>query len=298
MQLARCAVAWGDVFMAEPHSTSLVRGVRQEGGTSKVRSPRFKVSCPKVEGSKAAGGWEWRVPMLLTLVALAMRLALTFRLEVNSDEPQHLHLIYGWLAGEWPYRDRFDNHTPLFHALYTPLAAWLGETPCVVAWARLASWPVALAAGWLFYRLARGLTNATAAAWAVALSLALADWSLKMLEFRPDVLWTALWFGALGCFVGRTGAGRAAGFFGGGLLMGAALAASIKTLLLLPALAIGWLGAWVASGGFRDAFPAGRALRCAAAGGLGLVLIPGATVAAFAGAGALDAMRIGLFEMN
>jgi Dolichyl-phosphate-mannose-protein mannosyltransferase len=120
-----------------------------------------------------------------------------FRLQADSDESQHLHLIYGWLNGELPYRDRFDNHTPLLYLLFLPLAALAGETPHIILLARIAEFPISLAILALIYLIARRLTDRQVALWTVATVLALADWSLKSLEFRPDVLWSFCWFLAI-----------------------------------------------------------------------------------------------------
>src|ERR1043165_5996322 len=59
----------------------------------------------------------------------------------NSDEPQHLHLVWAWANGLLPYRDVFDNHTPLFHILSVPLFRMLGERPDIVLPMRLAMVP-------------------------------------------------------------------------------------------------------------------------------------------------------------
>jgi hypothetical protein len=44
-----------------------------------------------------------------------LRVAYVFREGFNSDEPQHLHIVWGWTRGLVQYRDLFDNHMPLFH---------------------------------------------------------------------------------------------------------------------------------------------------------------------------------------
>ncbi len=49
---------------------------------------------------------------LLTLVYISLRISFY---PFESDELQHLHVIYSWIKGFVQYRDVFDNHTPLFH---------------------------------------------------------------------------------------------------------------------------------------------------------------------------------------
>src|SRR6266849_10610329 len=69
-----------------------------------------------------------------------------FRYRFDSDEPQHLHVAWGWTAGLLPYRDVFDNHAPLFHILTAPLVALIGEDPRILVFMRLAMTPFFAAA--------------------------------------------------------------------------------------------------------------------------------------------------------
>ena len=43
--------------------------------------------------------------------------------QFDSDEPQHLHVIWGWVHGFVQYRDLFDNHMPLFQIVLAPVVA-------------------------------------------------------------------------------------------------------------------------------------------------------------------------------
>ena len=45
----------------------------------------------------------------------------------DSDEPQHLHVIWGWTRGLIQYRDLLDNHMPLFHIMFAPILGVIGE---------------------------------------------------------------------------------------------------------------------------------------------------------------------------
>jgi hypothetical protein len=237
-----------------------------------------------------------RLALAVMLGLLLLRVLFLVRMGVDSDETQHLHVIYGWLRGELPYRDQFDNHTPLFAWLFLPFAALAGETPNVVLLARLAEVPLSFGAIGLFYLLARRLTNRATALWTVALTLALADWSLKALEFRPDVLWTVLWFGALGVLaIGRPG-WRTFGV--AGLLLGAALMASVKTVVLLAALGLGWAAAWMLIPEFRRAYAPRRIVECAIAGAVGFAIAPALFLGWFAERGALEALHYCLFKVN
>jgi hypothetical protein len=49
-----------------------------------------------------------------------------FSYRFNSDEPQHLHVIWAWTHGMVQYRDVFDNHMPLFQIMCAPILGMLG----------------------------------------------------------------------------------------------------------------------------------------------------------------------------
>ena len=235
------------------------------------------------------------LPLGLIAALLALRVVFLFRHAVDSDEAQHLHVIHEWLSGGIPYRDFFDNHTPLFHWLFLPFARLAGETPDVVLYARLAQIPISFGIVGLFYLLARRLYDGVTVLWALALTLALADWSLKALEFRPDVLWAALWFAALWVLAREPGWRT---FFFAGILLGIALMVSVKTTFLLAGLGLGWTGAWVVSAEFRSAYPLRRIAECAVAAAAGFVVVPAIFAGWFAAHGALGAMRFCLLTVN
>src|SRR5438067_11393995 len=73
----------------------------------------------------------------LTLIGIAVVSCVVhalayFRYRVDSDEPQHLHVAWGWTAGLLQYRDLFDNHAPLFHMATAPILRLVGERPDVL----------------------------------------------------------------------------------------------------------------------------------------------------------------------
>ena len=75
---------------------------------------------------------EWIV-LALALIALAvLRWFSVTSHRWNSDESQHLHVVWAWTVGKLQYLDIFDNHTPLFHILNAPLLKWLGERADII----------------------------------------------------------------------------------------------------------------------------------------------------------------------
>src|SRR5438309_3997066 len=79
---------------------------------------------------------ERLLAMAIAAVTLAMRAAAFFHYRFDSDEPQHLHVTWGWTAGLLQYRDLFDNHAPLFHILTAPMLRLVGERPDVLLYMR------------------------------------------------------------------------------------------------------------------------------------------------------------------
>jgi hypothetical protein len=251
--------------------------------------------------------WAWWQSQSASIIAaqwlcaflLLVRLIAVFRFQHDIDESQNLHVVYGWLSGELPYRDRFDNHAPLFAWMFAPLAWLVGEDANVVIFARLALLPFGLGALVVVFLISKRVADRETAWWTVAICLALSDWSLKSLEFRPDVIWALLWFAALWVIVRnieRPGARTAVVL---GLLLGLALTASIKTTLLVPALALACLAGVFLSPVLKRQLSGYRWI------GFGWVVFVGFLVPPALGIGALliagttlEQIRFCLFEVN
>ena len=231
----------------------------------------------------------------LCAATLALRVAYVFAYPFDSDEPQHLHVAWAWTKGLLPYRDVFDNHTPLFHILSAPLVALIGETPRILVLMRLAMIPLSAATLWGSFLLGRRLFGTRAGLWSAVLCGLSPTFFFKSLEYRADVLWAALWVLAIAVLLDeRLGARRG---FCGGLLLGACLAVSLKTTMLLAALAIASAGVWVlsprAGGDARR-----RAVAFAASVMGGLVIPPLAIVLFFTARGALRELIYCTVEHN
>ena len=231
---------------------------------------------------------------LVGLLALRVWLALTLR--VNSDETQHLHVVWSWTQGILPYRDLFDNHAPLFHILYAPLLAALGERADIVPLMRLAVLPWYALTLWLTYRLAARLFDRHIAWIAVAVTALHPTFFVRSVEFRPDDAWATAWIATL--LVAVSGPPTLRRALQCGLLAGLALAFSIKSAVLITsallaaALILALLiwqrrppGAWIT-------------LRVAAMTAVGGAVLPATIALAFAAAGAWEAIRYCLFVHN
>ncbi|HEX7155371.1 MAG TPA: glycosyltransferase family 39 protein [Thermoanaerobaculia bacterium] len=225
---------------------------------------------------------------VLALTSVVMRAVAFFRYRFDSDEPQHLHVAWGWTAGLVQYRDLFDNHTPLFHIVTSFILRAFGERPDILLVMRapmVVLWAAVLGAT---YVLAKRLYDARVAAWSVMLLAVFPPFFLKTLEYRIDNLWTALWMGALVVLLREPGRRPGAGaLFAFGLLLGAALATSIKTSLLVITI----VGVAVVAYGFawlRHAIPAL----------VGFALVPGALALYFMKEEAWDELVYCVFTFN
>jgi len=220
---------------------------------------------------------------IFAALALVLRAVALFRYRFDSDEQQHLHVTWGWTAGLVQYRDLFDNHAPLFHMLTAPLLALAGERSTVLLWMRIPMLALFAIVVWATYTIARRLYDERVATGAAVLLALFPPFFLKSLEFRNDNLWTALWMLAVVALMQRRMAVA-------GLLLGAALAVSLKTGLLVVALVAAAAIAML----FRKERMTEGALRALA----GFVLVPAALAIFFAAVGAWDELLFCNFTFN
>ncbi|MGA3171669.1 MAG: glycosyltransferase family 39 protein [Chthoniobacteraceae bacterium] len=180
-----------------------------------------------------------------------MKAVAACRYRFNTDETQHLHVVWGWSRGLIQYRDVFDNHPPLFYMLMAPLFRLFPERADIVVAMRLLMIPLYVTSLIAIYRIGRALYSPRAAVWLALIAGALPAFFFPGTEFRPDDLYAALWLWALVAMVeGRFTNGRAAIV---GLLMGACAGITMKTSLLVSSLSIAaavslglywWLARW------------------------------------------------------
>jgi len=171
---------------------------------------------------------------LLLVVAFGLRCFYIFRYRYDSDEPQHLHTTWGWTQGLLQYRDFFDNHTPLFHILFSPLVAALGERTDILDYMRLAMVPLWLVSLWLVWKIGSAVFSRRVGLWATVFISLLPWWFYCAIEYRTDNLWAPLWLGTVATLVcGRFSRMRA---LVGGLLLGLCATVSLKTTLLAAVL--------------------------------------------------------------
>jgi len=246
--------------------------------------------------SREAVPGEYLLALVLLVVMLSIRVAYVFRYRFGSDEPQHLHVVWGWAHGLLQYRDVFDNHMPLFHLLCTPLFVAFGERPEVLFFTRLAMLPFCGLALWSIYVIGCELFSPRAGLWAAVLTGFFPAFFFSSVEFHSDTLWTALWLLALAVLVEKNATRMRS--FTVGVILGTAVGVSMKTLLLLTALGVAVLAAVVLTTK-RDLSPALRQVGlCGAAALVGLLLVPSALMLFFAAQGAWAPFFYGTIEHN
>jgi hypothetical protein len=241
-------------------------------------------------------GFERTALAALVAASAVLHLLYVFAFRFDSDETQHLHVSWGWAHGLVQYRDVFDNHAPLFHMLSAAPLAALREGPGVLYATRLAMLPIALALLVLVFALGRSLFSPRIGVWSAVIAGLLPPLFLRTVEYRPDNLWAALWLLALALAVaGRVGRARS---FAVGAILGVALVVSVKTLVLLGALAAG-VGFCIVLRPELHRTTRLRALAgCALAFAGGVALAPACLLAFYGAIGSLDALRDCLLTHN
>jgi dolichyl-phosphate-mannose-protein mannosyltransferase len=240
--------------------------------------PTFAASA--IEAPPMARAEQLAVALLLAL-SFGLRIAAGFTLRLDSDETQHMHVAWQWSRGKIAYRDFFDNHAPLFHWLAVPLVRIVGERPEIMLWGRIGMTVLIAALLALLFRLAHGLFGPRVAAWSLVVAALWPPFLEKSIEFRADVLWATLWIASLALWSGGLVGSRRAFVFGA--LVGATFATSMKSFLLIAALAAARAVAPLAA---RRAWRAPEPA-IVAASIAGFVLVVGSVALGLAAAGAL-----------
>jgi ABC-type phosphate/phosphonate transport system permease subunit len=235
--------------------------------------------------------------LILLALLVAIKAVAACRYRFNTDETQHLHVIWGWTRGLIQYRDLFDNHPPLFHILMAPLFQLFPERADIVVPMRMLMIPIYVASLFAVYRVGRRLHGTRPAVWLALIAGALPPFFFPGTEFRPDDLYAALWLWALVVAIeNRFTTARTALM---GLLLGTCAGITMKTSLLVTSLALSagisfaircWLGGWRIS----PRLVLGRF----AVFGIAATVVPGLLCLYFAVRGALPALIYCVLKHN
>src|SRR5205807_9328106 len=129
--------------------------------------------------------------LLIALILLRVITIMHYRF--GSDEPQHLHVVWGWARGFVQYRDLADNHMPLFQILCVPIYKLIGDRGTILYWMRSVLQPLYIVAFWCTYRIGSLPFSRRVGVWAAILVGLSFDYAFCSVEFRTDNLWAPLW---------------------------------------------------------------------------------------------------------
>ena len=243
-----------------------------------------------------SGPLEFILAAALFTLLVALSIVNVLHRDFNSDEPQHVHIIWGWTHGLVQYRDLFDNHMPLFHLLFAPLFALIGERPTILYWMRFLLLPAYFVAAWCTYQLGTRLFSRRAGVWAVIAAGFYGTYHFFFFQFRTDNLWTPIWLLCVAVLVGGSITIRR--WMVAGILLGLCFAVSMKSTLLLLAVLVNAPLAFALVDGKELDKRWTYFLECAAVFLAAAVLVPVVIMIFFALKGVWRDFRYGVFDFN
>jgi hypothetical protein len=268
--------------------------------TATTRQPPGSLENSLIQRGVGYFGMASAVELIAAVVLLSLLIFLTvlnvFRVTVNSDEPQHLHTIWGWTRGFIQYRDLFDNHMPLFHVMFAPIFALIGERATIVYWMRLVLLPMNFVAAFCTYQIGTTLFSRRAGVWAL-LSVGLFNGYYRdVTDFAPSNLWLPLWLLCIAALIsGKMNTRRA---LVAGLLLGSCFAVSMKSAVFFASIVVGTLCALALMGRKELSETGWGVISRGAAFVFGTALIPAAVMIFFAGMGVWREFRFAVFDFN
>ena len=83
-----------------------------------------------------SGPAEFVAAVSLFTLMIVIRLVNMVQSRFDTDESQHMHVIWAWARGFIQYRDVFDNHMPLFQIMFAPIFGLIGDRATILYWMR------------------------------------------------------------------------------------------------------------------------------------------------------------------
>ncbi|HEV2046129.1 MAG TPA: glycosyltransferase family 39 protein [Chthoniobacterales bacterium] len=243
-----------------------------------------------------SGASEFISAALLFAVLIAVNLLSILHQGFDSDEPQHLHVIWAWTRGLVQYRDVFDNHMPLFHILFAPVFGLIGERATILYWMRFIVLPIYFITVWFTYRLGALLFSRRAGLWAIIALGFYAEYERVALQFRPDGLWAAIWLLCLTVLLRGSFSARRA--LVAGVLLGFCFGISMKSAVLLISLLVSAILTLLLANRQRAIESFAHLVRCASAFLVGTALVPATIMIFFALKGVWRDFQYGVFDFN
>jgi len=243
-----------------------------------------------------SGPREFIAAAVLFALMIIIRVINILHYRFDSDEPQHLHVIWGWARGFVQYRDLFDNHMPLFHLTFAPIFGPLGDRATILYEMRFILLPMYFVAAWCTYQIGTSLFSRRAGVWAVILVSFYARYHFISLEFRTDNLWAPIWLLCLTVLV--TGSLTVRRAFAAGLLLGLCFGVSMKSILFLLSIAVAAPVTLLLVGRRSLALSWTHLVKCIAAFVISTVTIPATIMIFFAFKGVWRDFRYCVFDFN
>src|ERR1700736_368274 len=243
-----------------------------------------------------SGASEFISAALLFAVLIAVNLLSILHQSFDSDEPQHLHVVWAWTRGLVQYRDVFDNHMPLFHILFAPVFGLIGERATILYWMRFIVLPIYFVIAWCTYRIGTLVFSRRAGVWAIIALGFYVEYERVALQFRPDGLWAAIWLLCMTILLRESFSARRA--LVAGVLLGFCFGVSMKSSLLLISLLASAVLTLLLANRQRaiESFP--HLARCAAAFLVGISVVPTTIMIFFALKGLWRDFQYCVFDFN
>jgi Dolichyl-phosphate-mannose-protein mannosyltransferase len=243
-----------------------------------------------------SGPVEFIGATVLFALMIVIRVANILHYRFDSDEPQHLHVIWGWARGFVQYRDLFDNHMPLFHIAFAPIFGVIGDRATILYVMRFVLLPMYFVAAWCTYKIGTTLFSRRAGVWAVILAGLYTRYHLISLEFRTDNLWAPLWLLCITVLVAGPLTVRRA--LAAGVLLGLCFGVSMKSVLFLLSIAVAALLPLLLVGRRNLALSWTHLVQCSAAFVISTAIIPATIMVFFAFKGLWHDFRYCVFDFN
>src|SRR2546421_3447955 len=243
-----------------------------------------------------SGPVEFIVAAVLFALMILIRVIHITRYAFDSDESQHLHVIWGWTHGLVQYRDLFDNHMPLFHLLFAPIFGLIGDRATILYLMRFIVLPLYFVAAWCTYQIAVSLFSRRAGVWAVILVGLYARYHFVSIEFRTDNLWAPLWLLCVTVLV--SGPLTQCRALAAGLLLALCFGVSMKSVLFLYSIALAALATLFLVGRQRSGHSWIDLIKCVAAFAVSTAIVPAAITIFFALKGLWHNFRYCVFDFN
>jgi hypothetical protein len=243
-----------------------------------------------------SGPGEFIAAAVLFALMIVIRVVNILHYRFDSDEPQHLHVIWAWARGFVQYRDLFDNHMPLFHMIFAPIFGFIGDRATILYVMRFVLLPMYFVAAWCTYKIGTCLFSRRAGMWAVILAGLYIRYHFISLEFRTDNLWAPLWLLCITLLVSGPLTARRA--LVAGLLLGLCFGVSMKSILLLLSIALATLLTLLLVGRRNLARSWTHLAQCIAAFVLSTAIVPATIMIFFALKGLWHDFRYCVFDFN